>query len=88
MGQVREGLDRTARAADHEVHPERWGAGMSPEHDYIDAKEAEAASARKLSDGISTDQAQQAETRSQGAQEAPQPLYDSADHRGRPRRQI
>ena len=81
VGQVREGLDRTVRAADHEVRPERWGADMPPEHDYIDAKEAEAASARKLSDGISSAQAQQAETRSQGAQAAAHPLYDSADRR-------
>ena len=81
VGQVRKGLDRTARAADHEVRPERWGADMPPEHDYIDAKEAEAVSARKLSDGIGTAQAQQAETRSQGARAAAQPLYDSADRR-------
>jgi len=81
VGQVREGLDRTARAADREASPERWGANMAPEHDYIEQKEGEASSARKLSEGVGRAQESQAETRSQGAQEAAQPLYDSADRR-------
>lgn len=81
VGQVREGLDRTARAADHEVRPERWGANMPPEHEYIDAKEAEAASARGLSERVGSEQASQHEARSKGSQETAQPLYDSADRR-------
>jgi len=69
------------RAADHEVRPERWGANMPPEHEYIDAKEAEAASARGLSEQVGSEKASQHDARSKGAQEAAGPLYDSADRR-------